>query len=496
MGVRLAAARRGSTPERVQAAARQYLTTENLTLYHYRPTGTEGMTEEAALAFVRGVATDGPGGGDRRARFPRRPPLLPAAAADRPPRSRPPSTTASPSWSWSAPAPPSSLPASTSVAVAPARRAPTPGSPSSPATSMRRGTTSRSAEEINREIEFLGTQIGVSNPVRLLRLRAHLGEPELRRRPRPSGRRGAEPDASPRTELAKSRALQLAAIKRSQDSSFQRPFELLYGAHFGNHPYGLPANGFASSVESLDRGDLAAWWKTWVQGQRRRPRHRRRHRGGRGPEAGPTALRRACRRRRSRPGRSPPVRPPQNRLQTIEFRQRKQSAIAVAYPTVPRNHEDWPKLRLLQNVTSGLAGTFFAELRGKRSLAYTVFAQEASRREAGVFIGYLATGTDKETEAREALIAEFGRLGDDGITPTTWSGPRPTSPAPPASAARPTPPTWTSSPTPGCWGWASTPPTGSSTRSRGCPWRTSGAVAKRYLDGDNFTTAILSGREE
>jgi predicted Zn-dependent peptidase len=67
-------------------------------------------------------------------------------------------------------------------------------------------------------------------------------------------------------------------------------------------------------------------------------------------------------------------------------------------------------------VTSGLAGTFFAELRGNRSLAYTVFAREASRGEAGAFVGYLATGVDKETEALEALIAEFGRLKDEGIT--------------------------------------------------------------------------------
>jgi predicted Zn-dependent peptidase len=78
-------------------------------------------------------------------------------------------------------------------------------------------------------------------------------------------------------------------------------------------------------------------------------------------------------------------------------------------------HEDWPKLRLLRDVTSGLAGTFFAELRGNRSLAYTVRAGEASRRHAGLFFGYIATGAAKEREAKEALIQEFKRLADDGV---------------------------------------------------------------------------------
>jgi predicted Zn-dependent peptidase len=112
----------------------------------------------------------------------------------------------------------------------------------------------------------------------------------------------------------------------------------------------------------------------------------------------------------------PEVTPPPNPIRTVEYRERKQSAIAVAFPAVPVGHRDWPELRLLRNVTSGLAGTFFADLRGKRSLAYTVYAREVSRRDDGVFVGYLASDASKETEALEALVEKFRRLGDDGFT--------------------------------------------------------------------------------
>ena len=73
------------------------------------------------------------------------------------------------------------------------------------------------------------------------------------------------------------------------------------------------------------------------------------------------------------------------------------------------------RLELLQNVTSGLAGTLFAELRGRRSLAYTVFAGYQPRREGGLAFAYLATEASKESEARDALLTELRRLASDGF---------------------------------------------------------------------------------
>jgi zinc protease len=99
-----------------------------------------------------------------------------------------------------------------------------------------------------------------------------------------------------------------------------------------------------------------------------------------------------------------------------EVRNRKQTTIVVGFPTVPPSHTDWVTFRVIQDITSGLAGTFFAELRGKRSLAYTVFAGDSSRQYAGCFVGYIATEAAKEQEAREGLLAEIRRLSEDGVT--------------------------------------------------------------------------------
>lgn len=87
----------------------------------------------------------------------------------------------------------------------------------------------------------------------------------------------------------------------------------------------------------------------------------------------------------------------------------------MAFAGPPPSDPEAARLELLQNVTSGLAGTLFAELRGRRSLAYTVYAGYRPYRAGGLAIAYLATEASKETEAKEALLGELRRLASDGF---------------------------------------------------------------------------------
>lgn len=112
---------------------------------------------------------------------------------------------------------------------------------------------------------------------------------------------------------------------------------------------------------------------------------------------------------------APPA-PPATRTEMVEFRERKQSAIAMTFAAVPPDHADAVPLRLLQSAASGLAGTLFAELRGRRSLAYTVFCGYLPRRAGGALLAYLATEASKEEEAKSALLAELRRFAGDGLT--------------------------------------------------------------------------------
>jgi len=283
------------------------------------------------------------------------------------------------------------------------------------ARTMRRGTASRSAEQIDREIEFLGTGLGIVIDEDYFGFKLDIIQKHLAAGFAILSDVICNP-LFPDDGLAEEKHLQLASIQRSWDSSSERPFQLFSSAYYGNHPYGLPETGFASSVDPIVAESLRQWYGETVVaddallvvvGDVRADDVHSLMESSLG----------AIGRRPSRRPVVPPVLIPQARIEVTEYRDRKQSAVVVGFPSVPPRHPDWIVIRLIQDITSGLAGTFFAELRARRSLAYTVFAGDSSRDLAGAFVGYIASDASKESDAKEGLITEIHRLGTDGIQP-------------------------------------------------------------------------------
>ncbi len=400
------------TPEKIQAVAKKYLNKDNLTLYHYQPQGSTAIEREQALKLVKTASAETLEA-EPEVKLPAVSKGIAGAESLRDPIEM--------KLDNGATLIVEERPGAPVVSMGIYFRGGRTGENSSNAgitqlmtRAMRRGTTSRSAEEINRQIEFLGTQIGATSPADYFGLELTI----MRKNFAPGLDLLADVvlnPSFPEDGIREEKHLQMASIKRSYDSATQRPLQLLYGTFYGNHPYGLPSDGFVTSVETIDRDAIANWWKTWVTADDALIVVA----GDISSDSAKALITSHFGKLPKRTGSiptTPKLTTPDSRIETVEYRERKQSAVAMAYPTVPMGHEDWPKLRLLQNVTSGLAGTFFGELRGKRSLAYTVFAGESSRRAAGLFLGYIASDASKEAEARKALVEEFRKLDEDGIT--------------------------------------------------------------------------------
>ena len=400
------------TAEDITRVARRYLGLGQLTLYHYAPTGTRLPDRATALAAVREAATPVPA-------------ALPAVPAGPPSRPVQPAAAA-------AAATEIRLGNGMTLIVKPQPGAPIvstavffPGGRTAESSrnagitrlmvrSLQKGTRSRSGAEIDRAIEYLGTSLGVEVAADYFGLSLAV----------PSKNFGAGLElladmlanpVFPESGVGDERRLQLAAIKRAYDSSTQRPLQLAMEALYRSHPYGLPADGYESSLATLGSSEVRDWWSAQVAADGAVVVVV----GDISAEAARAAVEKAV---AGLPGRTgvmaplaaPPALPA--RVDVIEYRDRQQSALVYAFPAIQRSHPDWPRLRLVRYVTSGLAGTFFAELRGRRSLAYTVFATDAPNARAGAFIAYIATDASKETEAREALLAEIRRLDEDGFS--------------------------------------------------------------------------------
>lgn len=397
----------------VASVAREYLTIPNLTLTRYHPASMPAITAEVAKVIVVGAASVESRPPDAVAK-PELPPSPPEAIVTRAVQR----FVLSNSATLLVQEVPGTPTVSMSVNFKGGRaheNSVNAGITQLMARGMRRGTLSRTAEQVDRDIEFLGTQIGIAVDDDYFAFTFDIVQSRFRA--------GFEilsdvllRPSFPASGIEEERQLQIAAIRRALDSGTERPFELFNGAFFGPHPYGLPSAGFETSVAMITPDDLAAWYRDHCRAD-----------GCVIVVAGDVdaeAVRDLAEellcsllRREHLVRPAAPFTPPDTPREIVEVRDRRQTAIVVGFPSVPPQHPDWTPLRVLQDVASGLAGTFYVELRARRSLAYTVYAADASRESAAAFVGYIASDSAKESEAREGLVRELRRLGADGIAP-------------------------------------------------------------------------------
>ncbi|MEO8277131.1 MAG: pitrilysin family protein [Thermoanaerobaculia bacterium] len=410
LGDRLAALDK-VTADQVRDAARRFLTVEGLTLYAYSPTGTVASDRDAALALVKSATATAPPAEPAIA-LPGSSSAVVAATMDR-------AATEIP-LANGAHLVVRERPGAPSVAVGFYLRggrtlesSANAGITQLTVAALRRGAGKMSGEEIDRSFEFLGTDLTSAVTADSLGAEMEVVSSNLR----PALELFADVllhPTFPAQGVDEERALQLAAVRRNFDSSFQRPQALALAAIWPTHPYGLPGAGTEDSLGSLGAADLSAWWKAHLAAEEATIVVVGDVSAAAAQQLVENAFAGLPRHGAARPELRAPGAPP-TRTEEVEFRDRKQSAILIAFAGPKPSDPEAARLELLQNVTSGLAGTLFAELRGRRSLAYTVFAGYQPRREGGLAFAYLATEAAKENEAKDALLSELRRLSVDGF---------------------------------------------------------------------------------
>ncbi len=215
----------------------------------------------------------------------------------------------------------------------------------------------------------------------------------------------------PAADLDAERALALQAIQGLNDQPAQRLFVELGKAYFGA-PFGRSTLGEPGELMRIDHGALHADWE-----QRYRPE------GGVLSVAGgvdPQQVRDLAEQIFGDwQGAPPPTPQPQSR--TVPMYQHlqqetSQTQIAVAYPSLPLDDENYYKERLALNVLSGgMASRLFTEVRTKRGLVYAVYAAPRVYRGLGVVLAYAGTQPERAQECVEVLLGELQRISQ-GVT--------------------------------------------------------------------------------
>ncbi|MBW1844621.1 MAG: insulinase family protein [Deltaproteobacteria bacterium] len=210
-------------------------------------------------------------------------------------------------------------------------------------------------------------------------------------------------------EIERERSDTLAAIERREDRLAQLAYLLFAETHFRKHPYRLASLGSAESVRSFDADLLRAHHARLIRGENMAVAIV----GDVDPDS--VAARFSAQLTAIPSGGfeapSPPLEAAPSEIREAELRKdRAQAHLVIGFRGVTISDPDRFTLEVIVQLLAGQGGRLFLELRDRRSLAYTVSANNSEGVAPGHFTVYIATAPEKLDEARAGMFEELEKL--------------------------------------------------------------------------------------
>ncbi len=277
-----------------------------------------------------------------------------------------------------------------------------------------KGTASRSAEQIAREIESVGGSLDSFGGNNTFGVNADvLSEDfalgldlvaDVLQRP-----------VFPAAALEREREVQLAGIKAQRDNLLKSAGNAMRRALFGNQGYGLDTSGTEESVARLQTADLRDFHRRFVAPdncvlaiygdvQTAAVRSAVEKAFGSWQPAGKRPLER---------GQSAPL---AEIKRLSEPRDKKQAVLVIGFPGTTLFNDDRYALELVREACSDLGSRLFMRIRENLGLAYYVGAQNFLGIAPGYFAFYTGTAPEKVEQVETELLREAELLRADGLT--------------------------------------------------------------------------------
>lgn len=278
-----------------------------------------------------------------------------------------------------------------------------------------KGTEKRTADEIAKTFESLGTQISCSAAKSYSTLDVQC----LSEKFDPSFDLLMEvltQPAFPEDEFEKERDQTLEEIKAQDDDLYQFTSHNVLKTLFPDHPLGYSSLGLADQVRNIRRSNVKEFFRKQYVGS-----------GMVVAVVGDIFIRDLKDRLMSKlseisQGNAGEMREPRwpkitSPITVMERKNREQSQIMVATRTFGRNDPRGPAMDVLTSILSGsMSSRLFTNLREKDSLAYAVFAANIGTRITGYFFATLSTAVERTETARTRLIEELEKIRTQGFT--------------------------------------------------------------------------------
>jgi len=277
------------------------------------------------------------------------------------------------------------------------------------ASTLPKGTATRTAQEIAVTLESLGASISAGTGNNALLLQAGGLAPDINTIAAVFCDVLIAPSL-PDEAITREKASQLAALEEAMQDPLHAGFRALRRAAFSAVGYGLDALGSPESLAALQRDALAA--------------HHVRHFNAAnmtlaiaGDFDSARLIDLLAENLISLPKGDRWQMPTSNKSvgDHVIHLPKKQAVLTVGFHGADVSSPDRHSLAMIQEYVSDMAGPLFTRIREEHGLAYQVGATQFLGYDGGLFTFYLATAPEQAEFARRELMAEIAKIARDGI---------------------------------------------------------------------------------
>ncbi len=279
-----------------------------------------------------------------------------------------------------------------------------------------RGTETRSASDIEHDIDRLGATFGAIGDRDSLQMSARFLKEtfvdgmdlffDVFTYP-----------TFPEHKVIREQVDQLRELDTLKENRFAYAFQKFLAALYGRHPYSHLSIGRHEDLETVSRDDLIAFHQTLLQSHQTvfsvvgdvtldevLPLFEHQAEAPQLGDGHVTSLT------------TPALSMPSKAIEEILEMEGQQTHIVWGFPTVTLHDPNRYALRLLDTILGGMGGQLFVELRDQKSLAYTVTTVDTYPVNTGFIALYIGCSPEKEVEALDEFQRVVRDVQHNGVT--------------------------------------------------------------------------------
>jgi predicted Zn-dependent peptidase len=275
-----------------------------------------------------------------------------------------------------------------------------------------KGTARRTAEDIAREMDRVGGMLDAFTSKEMVCFNTRVLDEHFPRAFDVLADMVLDPKFAAE-DIAREQGVVLEEIRMTQDNPEDLVHELFTQNFWNPHPLGRPILGTPETVSALTHDTLRKWFHRWYA-----PNHLVITAAGHLTHAQLVDLvsERFAKLAPSENGHAGPAPQPAPHITLRTKRELEQVHICLGVPAFAMTDNRRFAVSILNNILGGgMSSRLFQNIRERQGLAYAIFSELSSYRDAGVLSVYAGTSLETAEQVVRSVLDEFRRLKDEPL---------------------------------------------------------------------------------